>query len=153
MPTTSRIPPGEGAPTPYLIVNRAAAAIAFYQKVFDATETMRFETAGKVSHAELKIGTGSIMLAGENESVEAYSPLKLGGSPISLMLYVEDPDAVFDRAIASGATVIRPVRDETHGTRMGGFTDPFGHKWWVACRLEELSVAEIEERLNQQPSH
>jgi PhnB protein len=133
-----RKPEGYPTATPYLIFEGAAEAIAFLKAAFGATEVVRFprETGG-IMHAEVRIGDSPIMLADEAPAMNARSPRFYGGSPVSLMLYVEDVDATFARAIEAGAKVVRPVADEPHGDRMGGVEDPFGYQWWIASRLED----------------
>jgi PhnB protein len=140
------IPDGYHSVTPYLIVQGGEGAIAFYQKALGAAEVMRMSDAGKVRHAELKIGDSRIMLADEHPELNAFSPKTIGGSPISIHLYVEDVDAVVERAIAAGAKLIRPVADQFYGDRTGGIEDPFGHRWFVATHKEDLSIEEIRQR-------
>jgi PhnB protein len=140
------IPDGYHSVTPYLIVQGGEAAIAFYQKALGAKEVMRMSDAGKVRHAELQIGDSRIMLADEHPELNALSPKTIGGSPISIHLYVEDVDAVVERAIAAGAKLIRPVADQFYGDRTGGLEDPFGHRWFVATHKEDLSIEEIRQR-------
>src|SRR5262249_48213188 len=124
-------------------------AIDFYKKAFGATELMRMAdpTSGKIGHAEIKIGDSVIMIADEFPEMDARSPKSLGGSPVGLALYVEDVDAVADRAVAAGATVVRPVKDQFYGDRSGTFTDPFGHKWTVATHKEDVSPEEMHRRM------
>lgn len=141
------IPDGYHTVTPYLIVNDAAAAIEFYKKAFGAAELFRFPApGGKIGHAEVKIGDSHIMLADEFPEMGAQSPQTIGGSPISLMLYVEDVDAMAKRAVAAGATVTRPVKDQFYGDRSGSFTDPFGHQWHIATHKEDISPEEMKKR-------
>lgn len=124
------IPDGYHTVTPYLIVRGAAAAIEFYKKAFAATELFRLDSpSGKIGHAEMRIGDSPIVLADEHPEMGAKSPQTIGGSPVSIMLYVEDVDAVVPRAVAAGAKVTRPVEDKFYGDRMGGLEDPFGHVW------------------------
>jgi PhnB protein len=143
---TKPIPEGYHSITPYLIVQGGEGAIAFYQKALGATEVMRMSDSGKVRHAELQIGDSRIMLADEHPELNALSPKTIGGTPISIHLYVEDVDAVVDRAIAAGAKLIRPVADQFYGDRTGGIEDPFGHRWFVATHKEDLSIEEIRQR-------
>lgn len=140
------IPDGYHSITPYLIVQGGEGAIAFYQKALGAKEVMRMSDAGKVRHAELQIGDFRIMLADEHPELNALSPKTIGGTPISIHLYVEDVDAVVERAIAAGAKLIRPVADQFYGDRTGGIEDPFGHRWFVATHKEDLSIEEIRQR-------
>lgn len=133
--------------SPYLTVNDGAAAIDFYVKAFGAVETDRFaEPNGKVGHADLKIGDATFMLSDEYPEYGARSPSSLGGSPVMVHLYVEDVDAVFARAVEAGAKVESPVENQFYGDRGGKLTDPFGHRWWLATRLEEVSTEEQHKR-------
>ena len=141
------IPEGYHTATPYLIVKDAAHAIEFYKKAFGATELMRMPgTGGKIGHAEIKIGDSPIMLADEVPGMGFRSPESLGGSPISILLYVEDVDVVFSEALAAGAKVQRPVADQFYGDRTGGVTDPFGHVWYIATHKEDVSPEEMKKR-------
>jgi PhnB protein len=144
---TKPIPDGYHAITPYLIVAGAAKALEFYTKAFGAIERERMQDpTGKVRHAEIVIGGACVMLADEHPEIDALGPLSVGGSPVSLHLYVEDVDAVVARAVAAGATLTRPVADQFYGDRVGGITDPFGHRWFIATRKEDLSSEEIHRR-------
>jgi PhnB protein len=141
------IPDGYHTVTPYLIVHGAAAAIEFYKKAFGATELFRMDGPnGKIGHAEMRIGDSPIMLADESPEMGAKSPQTFGGSPISIMLYVEDVDAVVSRAVAAGAKVTRPIEDKFYGDRMGGLEDPYGHTWYVATHIEDVSSDEMKRR-------
>jgi PhnB protein len=141
------IPEGYHTATPYLIVNGAARAIEFYSKAFAASETLRMaQPDGKIGHAEIKIGDSTIMLADEFPQMGARSPQSIGGSPVSILLYVEDVDRVVGQAVAAGAKVSRPVEDKFYGDRMGGLTDPFGHQWYVATHIEDVSPEEMRKR-------
>lgn len=142
------IPKGYNAITAYLIVNGAANAIAFYKKVFDAREVMVMSgDHGKVGHAELKIGDSKIMLADECPKNNARAPESFGGSPISIHLYVKNVDAVVESAVAAGAKLLRPVQNMFYGDRSGGVQDPFGHVWYVATHVEDVSAAEMKKRM------
>jgi PhnB protein len=141
------IPDGYHSVTPYLIIRNAANAIEFYKKAFGATELFRFGAPeGKIGHAEIKIGDSPIMLADEYPDMGYVSPQTLGGSPVSLMIYVEDVDTVFDRAVASGAEVQKPVEDKFYGDRSGTITDPYGHVWHIATHKEDISLEEMNKR-------
>lgn len=141
------IPDGYHTATPYLVLQNAAGAIEFYKKAFGATELMRLASpGGKIGHAEIKIGDSPIMLADEVPEMGYRGPRALGGSPVSIMLYVEDVDALFNQAVAAGATVRRPVKDEFYGDRSGNLEDPFGHVWTIATHKEDVSPEEIEKR-------
>lgn len=132
---------------PYLIVDGAAAAIDFYKSVFGATERMRMAGPdGRLGHAELEIGESVIMLADENPAMAIQGPKKIGGTPVTLHVYVEDSDAAFERALNSGATSLRPIEDQFYGDRSGQFEDPFGHKWNVATHVEDVPPDEMEKR-------
>ena len=144
------IPAGYHAVTPYLILRGASKAIEFYKQAFGATELMRLEAPGdKVGHAEIRIGDSPIMLGDEMPEMGFKGPEALGGSPISLMVYVADSDAVFNQAIAAGATVERPMRDEFYGDRTGSVRDPFGHIWHISTHKEDLSQEEIGRRAKE----
>jgi PhnB protein len=138
------IPEGCHAVTPYLIVQDAAGAIDFYKKAFGATEVMRMaDPGGKVMHAELKIDGSSIMLAEEYPQMGAKSPKSYGGSPVSILFYVEDVDARVSQAVAAGAKVVRPVKDQFYGDRSGVLEDPYGHVWSVATHVEDVTPQEM----------
>ena len=142
------IPEGYHNVTPYLIVDGAAAAIEFYKKVFGATEVMRMPApGGRIGHAEIRIGDSHVMLADENPEMNARSPKSVGGSPLSLLLYVEDVDKTVEHAVAAGAKLERPVEDKFYGDRMGGIKDPFGHQWYVGTHIEDVSPEEMKKRL------
>jgi len=144
---TKAIPDGYHTATPYLIVNGAAQALEFYKKAFGATEMMRFPgPGGKIMHAEIKIGDSPIMLADEAPEMGASSPKTIGGTPVSLLLYVEDVDAWASKAVAAGAKVQRPVQDQFYGDRTGTFEDPFGHVWSIATHKEDVSLEEMKKR-------
>jgi len=135
--------------SPYLIVKGASGAIAFYAKAFDAKELYRLaEPNGKIGHAEMEIGKARFMLADEYPDFGALSPITIGGSPVSIHLYVADVDGTVARAVAAGATLLRPVTDEFFGDRVGLLTDPFGHKWHLASRKENVSPEEMQKRMN-----
>jgi PhnB protein len=150
------IPDGYHTVTPYLIVQGAADALAFYKKAFGATELFRMEgPGGKVGHAEIKVGDSPIMLADEHPDMGYRGPKALGGTPVSILLYVHDVDALFDRAVSAGARVLKPVQDQFYGDRSGTVADPFGHVWTLATHKEDVSKEEMERRmaefLKQQP--
>jgi PhnB protein len=142
------IPNGYPRVTPYLIVDDGSAAIEFYREVLEATERMRMPTPDdKVGHAELEIGDSLIMLADESPDMDARAPTAVGGTPVTLHVYVEDADTVFDRAVGAGAKALRPVEDKFYGDRSGEFEDPFGHRWSVATHVEDVSPDEMEKRM------
>ena len=144
---TKPIPDGYHTATPYLIIGGAGDAIEFYKKAFGAKELFRFAMPdGKIGHAEIKIGDSPIMLADEFAEMGYKGPRSLGGSPVSIMIYVADVDTMFDQAIAAGATVKEAVSDKFYGDRMGTVTDPFGHVWHVSTHKEDVSLEEMEKR-------
>src|ERR1700674_988658 len=141
------IPEGYHSVTPYLIINGATEAIEYYKKAFGAIELLRMPApGGKIGHAEIKIGDSPIMLADEFSEMGYKSPKTLGGSPVSLMIYVTDVDTIFDQAVAAGATVKEAVSDKFYGDRMGTLTDPFGHVWHISTHKEDVSMEEMEKR-------
>ena len=141
------IPEGYHSVTPYLIFSGASDAIAFYKKALGAEEIMRMDApGGPIGHAELQIGDSRIMLADEHPELQALSPKTIGGSPVTLHLYVENVDAAVERAIAAGATLVRPVADQFYGDRTGGIEDPFGYRWFIATHKEDLTMEEIRRR-------
>ena len=140
------IPAGYHSVTPYLMVRDGARAIAFYRDAFGAQELMRFDDPnGRVAHAEVKIGDSHVMLA--DETKDFVGPQTLGGAGVSLMLYVEDVDATFAKAVAAGAKVRRPVADQFYGDRVGTLADPFGHVWSIGTHREDVSVEEMQRRM------
>ena len=146
--TTSYIPEGYHSITPYLHITGAARAIEFYKEIFGATEVMRMDApGGKIGHAEIKIGDSHVMLADEFPEMDVRSPQSFGGSPVALLLYVEDVDALAERAVAAGAKLESPVEDKFYGDRMGKLVDPFGHIWAIATHKEDVSPEELEKRM------
>jgi PhnB protein len=141
------IPKGYHTATPYLIVKDAANAISFYKQAFSAEEVMRFaDPTGRVGHAEVKIGDSPIMLADESPEMGYRGPQSLGGSSVSILLYVKDVDAQFNQAVAAGGKVLRPLADQFYGDRSGTLEDPFGHVWTVATHKEDVTFEEMEKR-------
>jgi PhnB protein len=141
------IPDGYPRVTPYLIIDGAGTAIDFYRTVLGASERMRMPAPdGKVGHAELELGDSLIMLADEFPDMGARSPKTVGGTPVSMLVYVEDADGVFDRAIQAGAKALSPVEDKFYGDRTGQFEDPFGHQWSVATHVEDVPPEEMAKR-------
>jgi PhnB protein len=132
--------------TPYLTVKNASAAIEFYKAAFGAVEQYRIDHRGAVGHAELMVGDALLMLSDEFADMGILGPETLGGSPVCMHLYVDDADAFFDRAVAAGAKVLRPVADQFYGDRGGKLVDPFGHLWWFATHKEDVSPDEIKRR-------
>src|SRR4051794_11497009 len=142
------IPDGYHTVTPYLIVKDAAGALDFYKKAFGATELMRMTgPGGKVGHAEIRIGDSPIMLADEFPEMGFSSPQTLGGSPVGIVLYVPDVDALSSQAVAAGAKVVRPVQDQFYGDRSGTLSDPYGHVWTLSTHKEDLTPEQIEQRM------
>lgn len=152
MEAKKKVPPqGYNTLTPYLNIKGAAKAIEFYEKAFGAKEIMRLSAPdGTVAHAEIEIGDSKFMLAEENPQWGNLSPLSLGGSPVTLCLYVEDVDAVFAKALKEGATVTdgMEVKDQFYGERAGSLTDPFGHKWSIMTHIEDVSTEEMQRRMD-----
>ena len=148
--TVKPIPDAYRTATPYFIVNDAASAVEFYRTVFDATELVRLaEPSGKVMHAELRINGAPLMLADEFPDMGYRSPQSIGGSPVSILLYVNDVDSQFKKAIAAGAKEMMPVQDQFDGDRRGTLIDPFGHIWLLATRKEDVSPDEMKKRFEK----
>ena len=144
---TQPIPEGYHTVTPYLAVDDAAEAIDYYTKAFGAKERVRMETPdGKVGHAELEIGDSLVMLSDPFPQASTKTPSKLGGTSVSVFMYVEDVDAVVKQAVGAGATVTMEVADQFWGDRFGSVTDPFGHSWSIATHVEDLTPEEIAKR-------
>ncbi len=144
------IPEGYPSVIPTLALDDAASAIEFYKQAFGATERMRMPTRdGRISHAELEIGDGLVMVADTFEHSQAKPPREIGGTTAGIFLYVEDVDAVVQRAVDAGATVTMPVEDQFWGDRFGSITDPFGHSWSIATHKEDLSEEEVSARAEQ----
>jgi PhnB protein len=144
---TKAIPDGYTTATPYLIVKGAGDAIEFYKRAFGATEILRMaDPQGRVGHAEMKIGDSVIMLADEHPSMGYRGPRSLGGSSVSILLYLEDVDRVFERAVKAGARALRRVTDQFYGDRSGTLEDPFGHVWTVATHVEDVPPEEMKRR-------
>lgn len=146
--TVKPIPEGYHTVTPYLIIKGAAEAIEFYKKAFGATEVFRMaQPDGKIGHAEVQIGDSRIMLADEFPEMGYLGPSTLGGSSVSILLYVEDVDAVFNQAVAAGGVEQKPLEDKFYGDRMGSLVDPFGHVWHVGTHTEDVTPEEMEKRM------
>jgi PhnB protein len=151
MPAKS-VPEGYFTVTPYLIMKGAGEAIEFYKKAFGATEVMRFPMPdGSVGHGEIKIGNSHIMLADEFPDMGYLGPKTLGGTSVSILLYVDDADALFQRAVKAGASVEQEVKDQFYGDRSGTLKDPFGHRWTIATHKEDMSVDEMQRRMAKAP--
>ena len=132
--------------TPYLICRNAEAAIDFYKRAFGAEEILRIGKPGMVGHAEMKIGKAIFMLADEFPEMDAVGPQTIGGTAVSLYIYVDDVDVFTEKAIAEGLKVLKPVSDQFYGDRSGHFEDPFGHRWGFATHIEDLTPEELDER-------
>ena len=141
------IPDGYHSVTPYLSISGAAAAIDFYKKAFGAIELFRMaQPDGSIGHAEIKIGDSPIMLADECPEMKCLSPKTLGGSAVSLMVYVDDVDKIFKQAVDAGAQEFRPVENKFYGDRTGSLIDPFGYMWHVGTHIEDVAPEEMEQR-------
>jgi PhnB protein len=142
------IPAGHHTVTPYLAIKNAAKALEFYKTAFGATETYRLMMPdGRLGHAEIRLGDSMIMISDEFPEYGGNAPETLGGSPVSLHLYVEDVDAFFNKALAAGAKERKPVMDQFYGDRSGQLEDPFGHLWWVATHKEDVAPEEMQKRV------
>lgn len=148
MAAVKPIPDGYPRLSPYLVVDGAAQAIDFYKDVFGAVERMRMpgDAPDNVGHAELEVGDALIMLSDEFPDMGHRSPKHIGGTPVTISLYVDDVDAVFARALEHGATELRPVAEQSYGDRSGQFEDPFGHRWSIATHVEDVSPEETMRR-------
>jgi PhnB protein len=133
--------------TPYLCVDGAAAAIEFYTAVFGAEVRMQIPAPDdKIGHCELQIGSGLIMVSDEYAEMDVRGPVSIGGTPVTISLYVEDVDSVVAAALAAGATLNREIEDQFYGDRSGQITDPWGHRWNVASHIEDVAPAEMMRR-------
>ena len=147
--TVSHIPEGYHSVTPYLIVDGAADAIRFYEAAFGASEELRMPMgdSGKLAHAEIKIGDSHVMLSDQWPDMNLLGPKARGGATASLMIYLEDVDAAFQRAIDAGAAEERPPADQFWGDRMATVVDPFGHRWTLATHVEDVSPEDMQRRM------
>ena len=145
--TVKAIPEGYHSVTPYLIVDGADAAIRFYAQAFGATEVVRMPVEDRIAHAEIRIGDSHVMLADEWPDMGHLGPKSRGGPTASLMLYVDDVDSAFRRALDAGATQDRAVEDQFWGDRMGVLTDPFGHQWSLATHVRDVAPEEMKEKM------
>jgi len=144
------IPKGYHSVTPYLILDGASGAIEFYKKAFGATEIMRMPGPnGRIGHAEIKIGDSPVMMADEHPEMGYRSPKALGSTPVSLLIYVEDADRVFNAAISNGAKSLKPMADQFYGDRMGTLQDPFGHIWTIGTHIEDVTPEEMKRRMSE----
>ena len=143
----SPIPEGYHSVTPYLVMKNAAAAIEFYKEAFGAVELLRMAApGGKIGHAEIKIGDSPVMLADEYPDMGFKGPESLGGTPVSLMIYVDDVDKIYPQAIAAGGKEVRPLQNQFYGDRSGTLTDPFGHVWTISTHVEDVPEEELAKR-------
>jgi PhnB protein len=150
VPDVKSIPDGYPQLSPYLAIDGASEAIDFYSKVLGARERMRMPNPdGGVGHAELELGDSLIMIADASEEMGFRSPKSIGGTPVTLSLYVEDVDGVFERALAQGATEVRAIENQFYGDRSGQFEDPFGHRWSISTHVEDVAPDEMERRMSE----
>jgi len=148
--TVKAIPEGYHSVTPYIVVQGAAKALEFYARAFGAKEKFRLPMGDIIGHAEIVIGNSHVMIADVMDDGHK-DPRKLGGTPVSLMIYTSDADAMFKRAIAAGAKQLKPVENQFYGDRTGVLEDPFGHVWSIATHVEDVSDAEIRRRMAAMP--
>jgi len=147
---TKAIPDGYHSATPYLIVKGAANAIDYYKRAFGATELFRMaDEKGTIGHAEIRIGDSVIMLADETPGAVCHTPRSLGGTSVGLMIYVNDVDSVFKRAVEAGGKSLRPLTNQFYGDRSGTLEDPYGHIWTVATHVEDVPPEELKRRAQQ----
>ena len=147
--TTRAIPEGYHSVTPYLIIDGAADAIRFYEKAFGATEVVRMPAGDRIMHAEVKIGDSHVMLSDEMPDMGHLGPKSRGGPTASLLIYLEDVDNAFRRALDAGASEDRPVEDQFWGDRMGTLTDPFGHQWSLATHVRDVPPDEMQRHMTE----
>lgn len=141
-----QIPDGYHSVQPYLMFDGATEAMEFYKNAFGATECLCMKLPnGRIAHAELQIGDSRIMLADENAQIDAFAPAHYGGSPVSLLLYTSDCDAMYKQALATGAKNVREPSDQPFGDRMCGVLDPFGYKWWIATHIQDMTKEDLEQ--------
>lgn len=144
----SPVPEGYRTVTPYLICRGADAAIQFYTRAFGAIEFLRLLMPdGSIAHAEIRIGDSIVMLSEENLDWGSTSPQTIGGTAVTLHIYVPDVDTVFQRALETGAVIVRPVQDQFYGDRSGCLEDPFGHRWLLSTHIEDVPPDEMERRM------
>lgn len=151
--TVSSIPEGYHSVTPYLAIDGAADAIDYYVRAFGATEVMRMPMGDKIGHAEIRIGDSHVMLSDEFPDMDVLGPKTRGGATATLMIYLTDVDAAFDRAIEAGGTVERGVADQFYGDRSGTLIDPFGHRWTLSTHVEDVGEEEMERRMAEMSEH
>jgi PhnB protein len=143
------IPKGHHSITPYLIVSDAKAALDYYHDAFGSEELMRLLTMeGKIAHAEIQIGNSVVMVADEFPQMNIFSPTTYGGTSVTLVLYVENADAIFHQALAAGGKIYRHLENQVYGDRSGMVIDPFGHLWSIATHIEDVTPDEMKKRLS-----
>ena len=148
--TVNSVPSRYHTVTPYLLINGASDAIAFYIRVFGAEEITRLTAPdGRIGHAEIRVGTATSMIADEHPEMDFLGPKSRGGTTVSLLIYVDHADHVFREALDAGATELRPLCDQFYGDRSGSVTDPWGHVWSIATHLEDISPAELRQRFEE----
>lgn len=140
------IPDGYHSIQPYLIIHGAEKALEFYRKAFGAKERLRVKTDDRIHHAEIEIGDSCVMLSDENAQIHAFGPAHYGGSPVTLVLYTEDCDALYKQAIAAGAKSVREPADQFYGDRTATVKDPFGYSWHLSTHIKDVSQAEMEQQ-------
>ena len=144
MPSVKPIPDGYHSVQPYLIFEKCAEAIAFYVKAFGAAERFRMPNPdGRLGHAEIQIGDSVVMMADEAPQMDAFSAGHFGGSPVSLLIYTENCDAFYERALSAGAASLREPTNQSYGDRMAGVKDPFGYQWYIATHIEDVSYEQM----------
>jgi len=143
------IPEGYHSVTPAVIVHDGAGALDFYKKAFGAEEVLRMPMGDKIGHAEIKIGDSIVMLSDEWPDMGFLGPRTRGGTTVSLMIYVEDADSAFKRAVDAGGTAERPVENQFYGDRSGTLIDPFGHRWTISTHIEDVEPAEMNRRMEE----
>lgn len=147
MANVKPIPDGYHSVQPYLMFQRCADAIAFYGNAFGAKEKLRMpDQQGRITHAEIEIGDSCVMMADEAPQMDAFSAEHYGGSPVSLLIYTEDCDAMYKRAVGTGAKSLREPADQPYGDRMAGVKDPFGYKWWIATHIKDVSIQDLQKQ-------
>jgi len=145
------IPEGMHSVTPHLVCAGAAEAIEFYKKAFNAVEVARMPgPGGKLMHAAVRIGDSTVMLVDEFPDWKSFGPNALGGTAVTIHLYVTDADATFNQAVAAGAAVRMPLADMFWGDRYGQITDPFGHIWSIATHTRDMTPEEMQKAMQQQ---
>jgi len=145
MSAIKAVPDGYHSVQPYLMLKNCAEALAFYKKAFGAEEKFRMPNReGGIGHAEMQIGDSIVMMADEAPQMDAFSPQHFGGSPVSLLIYTENCDETYGRALAAGAESVRAPADQPYGDRMSGVKDPFGYKWWIATHIKDVSPEEMQ---------